>query len=107
MGVRSGVTLELEAGALPRDGGVDTVAAALGVEPQVFAATAGEDYELCVCVPAASRGLVEQAWKELWPTPAGGLALTWIGRVAEPVPGGPGPGVVFTDAGGELSGFQH
>ena len=107
VGVRSGVTLELETGRLPRDRGVDAVAAALGVEPGVFAATAGEDYELCVCVPAASRSLVEEAWTRLAPTPAGGLALTWIGHVTEPAPDGPGPGVVFIDAGGELSGFQH
>ena len=106
VGVRSGVTLELEAGLLPRDEGVDTVAAALGVEPRVLAATAGEDYELCVCVPAGSRALVEAAWRDRF-APVHGPALTWVGHVARAAPAGPGPGVVFTDIGGELSGFQH
>ena len=101
VGVAGGVTLVLEGSALPREDGVDAVAGALGSDPRVFAATAGEDYELCVCVPAASRNLVEEAWTR----DGDGLALTWVGRVAEPGPDG--SGVVLRDLGDELSGFEH
>jgi thiamine-monophosphate kinase len=97
---RSGAKIELEATRLPRDGGVDSVARALGVAAEVFAATSGEDYELCACVPAASRGALEREWS------ARGLApLTWVGRVREA--GTSGPGLEFTDVEGELSGWEH
>ncbi len=72
------MVIALQAARLPRDAGVDAVAAALGVRPGVFAATAGEDYELCACVPAASRASLEREWD------ARGLApLAWIGEVHE------------------------
>lgn len=48
---RSAVRLEVVLAALPRAPGVDAVAAALGEGPAAFAATAGEDYELCACGP--------------------------------------------------------
>ncbi len=100
LATRSGVLIELEAARLPRDRGVDTVADALGVPPGVFAATAGEDYELCVCVPARSRDALEREWN------ARGLApLTWIGEVREA--SASGPGLEFTDVAGELSGWEH
>ena len=51
---RSGVRIELELSRLPLEPGVEEVAAQLGVDPPRFAATAGEDYELCACVPAAA-----------------------------------------------------
>ncbi|HEY3774159.1 MAG TPA: thiamine-phosphate kinase [Solirubrobacteraceae bacterium] len=100
---RSGVRIELEAARLPRDGGVDAVASSLGVRPEVFAATAGEDYELCVCVPAASRAALEREWNDR------GLApLTWIGEVHEASEAGPThPGLEFADVAGELSGWEH
>ena len=53
---RSQVTLELTLAALPLADGVAEVAAALGVDPRAFAATAGDDYELCVCMPDGHRG---------------------------------------------------
>ena len=97
---RSGVAIELSAGDLPRDRGVDTVATALGVAPEVFAATAGEDYELCACVPAASRDALQREWS------ARGLApLTWVGEVREDSE--PRAGLTFTDVAGELSGWEH
>jgi thiamine-monophosphate kinase len=87
---RSGVRIELSLASLPLAAGVREVAAALGSEPQAFAATAGEDYELCVCVPAGSAD-------------AAGPGVTWVGRVVE----GPA-GVAFADASGEaLTGFEH
>jgi thiamine-monophosphate kinase len=89
---RSGVTIELSLDSLPLADGVDKVAAALGVDARTFAAAAGEDYELCVCVPAGSRELAASA-----------AELTWIGRVLD----GPGE-VVFAGPGGDaLSGYEH
>ncbi len=87
---RSGVRLELSLAALPLAPGVQEVAAALGSDARTFAATAGEDYELCACVGADQQCLGAK------------LGLTWIGSVAE----GP-PGAFFLDADGELAGFEH
>ena len=47
----SGVRIELDAAALPIAPGVREVASALGADPVELAATGGEDYELCACVP--------------------------------------------------------
>ena len=47
----SGVTLALDAAALPLAPGVREVAEALGRDPLELAATGGEDYELCACLP--------------------------------------------------------
>lgn len=66
----SGVTLELELAALPLAPGVQEVAAQLGVDPWRLAATGGEDYELCACLPASALDPV-----------ASRLPLTVVGRV--------------------------
>jgi thiamine-monophosphate kinase len=66
----SGARLELDAARLPLAPGVAAVAAQLGLEPAELAATGGEDYELCVCVPPEARAAAEAA------------GVTWIGRVA-------------------------
>jgi thiamine-monophosphate kinase len=95
---RSGAQIEISLGRLPLADGVAEVANALGQEARAFAAGAGEDYELCACLPASARRAVEAQWPEL----AHGTPLTWIGRVTS----GPG-GVVFTDATDELSGYEH
>ena len=58
---QSGLRMELDAAALPLAPGVAEVAAARGLEPAELAATGGEDYELCVCVPAERRAAAEQA----------------------------------------------
>jgi thiamine-monophosphate kinase len=84
-----GVAIELDAGALPLAPGVAGVAAALGRHPAELAATGGEDYELCVCVPPEARTHAE---------PAG---LTWIGEVVE----GPA-GVSWRGAGEEAGGWR-
>jgi thiamine-monophosphate kinase len=75
---------------------VAEVAAQLGSEPREFAATAGEDYELCACIPLSARSNAETA--------VASTGLTWIGRVID----GP-PGVVFgdVDLGGTLAGYEH
>ncbi|HTP19765.1 MAG TPA: thiamine-phosphate kinase [Solirubrobacteraceae bacterium] len=95
---RSGARLELSLSALPVADGVAEVACDLGVDPRSFAATAGEDYELCVCVPARSAEKLEN--------PRGprslGADLTWVGLVVDGE-----PGVTFVDADGALSGFEH
>ncbi len=95
---RSGVRIELLLGSLPVAEGVDEVAGELGVDPRSFAATAGEDYELCACVPERTAMMLDS---ERGPRSLG-TDLTWVGVVVEGT-----PGVVFTDSDGELSGFEH
>ena len=89
---RSDVRLELWLDRLPLADGVDAVAAELGQDPRVLAATAGEDYELCVCLPQSSADQMRSSSTQ----------LTWIGEVAE------GQAEVrFLDGKGELAGFEH
>jgi thiamine-monophosphate kinase len=85
---RSDVRIELSLSLLPLADGVAAVADELGVDPRAFAATAGEDYELCVCLPARSPSALRN--------------ITWIGSVVEGA-----PGVVFVDADVPLRGYQH
>ncbi len=85
----SGVQIELTLASLPLADGVREVAEQLDLEPSAFAATAGEDYELCVCVPPRATNIE-------------GLALTWVGQVTD------GPAAVtFTDGAGPLQGYEH
>jgi thiamine-monophosphate kinase len=96
---RSGLTLQLTLSELPRDEGVDVVAAELGADPATFAATAGEDYELCVCLPPTAPALLAadpELAHRLGP-------ITWIGLVRD------GPAELrFTDGdAAALSGFEH
>jgi thiamine-monophosphate kinase len=88
----SGARLELSLASLPLADGVREVAGRLGIDPAVLAATAGEDFELCACLPAPG----DQA------EPPSNSGLTFIGSVVE----GP-PGVLFVDADEPLSGFEH
>jgi thiamine-monophosphate kinase len=97
---RSGARLELSLASLPLADGVREVAEELGMDPGVLAATAGEDYELCACVPADPRAATAPPQAQAEPPSSSGL--TWIGSVVE----GP-PGVTFVDADGPLSGFEH
>lgn len=88
---RSSVTLEIELAAIPLADGVEQIASELGRDAAQFAASGGEDFELCACLP-------DQA--------AAGLSgLTRIGIVTE------GAGEVrFINASGErteLHGYQH
>lgn len=92
---RSGVRIELSLASIPLAEGVGEVAAELGVDPRSFAVTAGEDFELCACVPAAAAERVQAS-------PLASAGLTWIGSVVD----GPA-GVGFVDADEELSGFEH
>jgi thiamine-monophosphate kinase len=88
---RSGVRLTLELDRLPLAPGVDEVARALGQDPAAFAATAGEDYELCVCVPPDARRAAEAA-----------APLTWIGTVEAGE-----PELDLGPRGAFLRGFEH
>ena len=53
VGIASGACLEIELAALPLPTGLTAVAGRLGVDPALLAATGGEDFELCACLPDA------------------------------------------------------
>jgi thiamine-monophosphate kinase len=65
----SGVSLALDAAALPLAPGVREVAMALGRDPLELAASGGEDYELCAILPPGRRAEGAAA------------GLTWVGEV--------------------------
>ncbi len=92
LAIASGVRIELELSRLPVAPGAAEVATQLGQEPARFAATAGDDYELCVCV--ASSGLVGPDSDR--------PAITWIGRALDGV-----PGLALAGVDDELSGYEH
>jgi thiamine-monophosphate kinase len=96
---RSGMRLELLLASLPLAEGISAVAEQLGVEPRSFAATSGEDYEICACLPAAT-------WATLESTPEtkrlNGTGLTRIGSVVDAA-----SAAVFTDGPDKLSGYEH
>jgi len=95
---RSGARLELQLAALPVPDAVKEVASQLGMNASTLAATAGEDYELCACVPPSARASVEAAasgWRS-------GVGLAWIGQVLDGA-----VGVIFGDEPGGLSGYEH
>lgn len=103
VGRMSAVALEVDLGRLPLDAGVATVAGELGVPAWQLAAGAGEDYELCVCVPPARRAHAEEALRL-----TGGVGITWVGQVvkiSELLP----PGVRLLEDGQArlLEGFEH
>jgi thiamine-monophosphate kinase len=93
---RSGVRIELSLATLPLSDGVSEVAAALGRDPRALAASAGEDYELCACLPQTAVERAQAAW------PRTTAALSLIGVVVDG-----SPDAVFTDAEDTLSGFEH
>lgn len=94
----SGVRLEIDLEKLPTDERTERVAAELGVPVWQAAATAGEDYELCVCAPPRRLERVNQASRRAQ-TP-----ITWVGRVSA------GEADVILRHEGErtrLSGYEH
>ena len=93
---RSGVRLELSLSSLPLEPGLAEVAAQLGRDARELAATAGEDYELCVCLPPSARAEAERLLAD------SGTALTWIGRVLSGK-----ASIHFLDAPDGLSGYEH
>lgn len=95
----SGVRLRIDLHRLPLAAGVEQAAAELATEPQLHAAQAGEDYELCVCAAPAAREVVERALDGV----AGGAPVTWIGRVEATT----SPDVTFTGTSRPLAGYEH
>jgi thiamine-monophosphate kinase len=93
-----GVVLKIDLDQLPIDERTRSTADALGVPAWEAAATAGEDYELCVCVPRKRAERVSTACDRV------GTKLTWIGHVSEGW-----PGVVLRHEGRKqtLTGFEH
>ena len=92
LALASGVRIELDLSSLPLAEGVAEVAGQIGEDPATFAATAGDDYELCVCMPAVGVA-----------TPSAERpAITWIGRALEGQ-----AGLSFAGVDGELSGYEH
>lgn len=89
LALRSDVRIEIDLDALPLAAGVAEVAAQLDVAPWQLAATGGEDFELCACLPADVDA------------PA---ATTRIGSVVA----GPA-GVAFSSDGAprEVRGYEH
>jgi thiamine-monophosphate kinase len=100
LGRASRVQLRIELERLPLADGVLDVCAALAADPHELAASAGEDYELCFCVPPARRVSVESALEQV-----AGAGVTWVGEV---LAGAPGVSLVAGD-GREvrLGGFEH
>lgn len=94
----SGVALKLELERLPIDEHTERTATEMGVPAWEAAATAGEDYELCVCVPRKRADRAVAACERV------GVKLTWIGHVSEGW-----PGVVLRHEGLKqtLTGFEH
>lgn len=92
---RSGVRIELELARLPLQPGVAEVARQLGRAPAEFAATAGEDYELCVCAPPGALGAIEELID-------GESEVTWVGTVGEGE-----AGISFVDGPPQLRGYEH
>jgi thiamine-monophosphate kinase len=96
----SGARLELALAKLPVAAGVAEVAGELGRDPAAFAATAGEDYELCACLSEAALVSVRAQWSGL---DDGRLPpLTVVGRVVS----GAGE-LTWVDASSPLSGYEH
>jgi thiamine-monophosphate kinase len=98
----SGVELTLSLAALPLTPGLSTAAAVLGLDPREWAATAGEDYELCVCAAPAARQTLEAALASAAPS----VPITWIGNVSARRDGR-GAGVRFSDGSRPLTGYEH
>jgi thiamine-monophosphate kinase len=95
---RSQVRIEIALDALPLNPGVVEIATARGEDGPTFAATAGEDYELCACVPESGLKVVETTFASRSIT----VGFTVVGRVVEGA-----PGVVFRGAEAALSGYEH
>ena len=100
LAVAGGVTLQIDLASLPLARGVVEVARQLGTNEAQFAATAGEDYELCVCLPPAAAAKARTDWGRLTGSAAPGL--TFVGRVREG-----GGDLELAGAPRQLSGYEH
>jgi thiamine-monophosphate kinase len=93
-----GVTLKIDLERLPTDERTEALARELAIPPWQAAATAGEDYELCICAPPRRQQRVEQAALRA------DVKLTWIGKVTDGA-----PQLVLRHRGHRqhLSGYEH
>ncbi len=98
LGRASGVHLELELSRLPQAPGLDEAARQLSIRPEELAASGGEDYELCACIPPSACRVLEAAMATADPS----ARITWIGRAVRGA-----PGASFHDAASRLEGFEH
>jgi thiamine-monophosphate kinase len=100
IGRASGVRLSLDLPRLPLEPSLPEACESLSLDPMVVAASAGEDYELCFCAPAADAPAIEAALGV-----SGMQGITWIGEVMAGE-----PGASLLDATGtevRLEGFEH
>jgi thiamine-monophosphate kinase len=95
---KSGVVLKIDLDKLPVDEHTQSTAEKLGVPVWEAAATAGEDSELCGCVPRTRADRASAAAERT------GTKITWVGHVSEGW-----PGVVLRHEGSKqvLTGFEH
>jgi thiamine-monophosphate kinase len=98
LAIAGGVEIELESARLPLTPGVREVATALGQDPAAFALEAGEDFELCACLPASAAREFTLGARSNGPE----LALTIVGRVSE---GASGLRIDGDQTG--LAGYEH
>ncbi len=97
------VQIELERARLPLTSGVPEVATALGEDAAGFALCAGEDFELCACLPAAMMpGGGEGAANAKLAADPEGVTMTIVGRVR-----GGAPGLFIDGERTELAGYEH
>jgi thiamine-monophosphate kinase len=94
----SGVALKIDLDKLPIDERTEATASELGVPAWQAAASAGEDYELCVCVPPKRLERVKQACQRA------GVPIAWVGRVVE---GDPQVTLRHQGQRQQLSGYEH
>jgi thiamine-monophosphate kinase len=94
----SGVVLKIDLDKLPVDEHTLRTAEGLGIPAWEAAATVGEDYELCVCVPPKRADRASAAAERV------DAKITWVGHVSEGW-----PGVVLRHEGTKqtLTGFEH
>jgi thiamine-monophosphate kinase len=94
----SGVALKIDLDKLPTDEHTERLARELGIPAWQAAATAGEDYELCMCVPPRRLERVNQACQRA------NTPIAWVGRVVDGE-----PGVILRHDGHKqaLTGYEH
>jgi thiamine-monophosphate kinase len=103
LALASGVQIELERARLPLAPGVSEVATALGEDAAEFVLGAGEDFELCACLPAA---VIDPAGTPERVLTAGAntseITVTIVGRVLYGA-----PGLAIDGERTELAGYEH
>jgi thiamine-monophosphate kinase len=84
VGRAGGVCLEIELAALPLPAGLPAVAAQLGTDPALLAASGGEDFELCTCLPDALAAQFAELTR-IGTVRAGDAGARFLDRAGSPV----------------------